>query len=276
VVLERQLPPTHDLDPFVIAQARLIRRFQPESRGTRVRRGVLRSLVVRLATVVALLTLLAPAVAQAAGEPSTENYQTKLDSIRPDVKGLAVTTEGGDRYLVVRNDTGKVVLVLGYDDEPYLRFLPNGEVQANASSPAKYLNAIRFGTADSVTIPPSALASTKVKWEKVAGNGTYKWFDHRIHWMEKDPPSVVTDESKRTKIFDWKVPAKVAGTPVTLVGTLSWVPTPSSSSGGISSGAIAALVGGALVLLAGVALLLRRRRPVAARPEREKAGKEAW
>jgi hypothetical protein len=215
-------------------------------------------------------------MAQAAGEPSTENYQTKLDSIRPNVKGLGVTTEGGDRYLVVRNDTGKVVLVLGYDNEPYLRFLPNDEVQANANSPAKYLNAIRFGTADNVTIPPNALAGTKVKWEKVAQNGTYKWFDHRIHWMEKDPPSVVTDESKRTKIFDWKVPVKVASRPVTLAGTLSWVPTTSSSSGGISGGAIAALVGGALVLLAGVALFVRRRRPVSASSRGEKAEKEAW
>jgi hypothetical protein len=224
-----------------------------------------------------LLSVLAPAATQAAGDTSTTNYQTKLDSIRPDVKGLAVTTEGGDRYLVVKNDTGKLVSVAGYNDEPYLRFLPNGVVEANANSPAKYLNGIRFGTPDSVTIPRSALASTKVKWEKVASNGSYKWFDHRIHWMEKNPPPIVKDKSKPTKIFDWRVPAKVAGTPVTLAGTLSWVPVSSSSSGGLSGGAIAAIVAGALVLLAAVVLLLRRRRgPVAATPRGEKAREEAW
>jgi hypothetical protein len=229
--------------------------------------------------VVALLALLlVPALARAAAEPNTKNYQTKLNSIQPAVKGLTVTTEGGDKYLVVKNATGKVVLVPGYDDEPYLRFLPTGQVQANANSPAKYLNAIRFGTPDSVTIPPSALASTKPKWVTVAGNGSYRWFDHRIHWMEKNPPPNVKDQSKRTKIFDWKVPAKVAGTPVTLSGTLLWVPAASGSSGGISGGAIAAIVAGAIVLLAGAVLLLRRRRPAqAAGPGREeKATEEAW
>jgi hypothetical protein len=230
----------------------------------------------RLAIAVALLMLLAPAAAQAKGDPTTKNYQTKLASIKPAVRGLIVNTEGGDRYLVVKNQTGKVVLVPGYDDEPYLRFLPSGEVQANASSPAKYLNAIRFGTPENVTIPPSALASTKVKWEKVASGGSYKWFDHRIHWMDKNPPSIVKDKSKRTKIFDWKVPAKVDGKPVTLAGTLSWVPTTSDSSGGLSGGAIAGIGGGALVLLAAVLLMLRRRRPVTRRPRSEKAAEEAW
>jgi hypothetical protein len=220
--------------------------------------------------------LLVPAATQAAGEPTTKNYQTKLASIKPDVKGLIVSTEGGDRYLVVKNQTGKVVLVPGYDNEPYLRFLPSGEVQANASSPAKYLNAIRFGTPNNVTIPTSALASTKVKWEKVAGNGSYKWFDHRIHWMEKNPPANVTDKSKRTKIFDWKVPAKVGGTPVTLAGTLSWVPATSDSSGGLSGAAIGGIAAGALVLLAAVVLVLRRRRPLTTSQRSEKAAEEAW
>jgi hypothetical protein len=224
-----------------------------------------------------MLSLLAPATVWGKGETST-NYETKLDGVKPAVQGLDVGTEGGDRYLVVKNSTGKAVSVSGYDDEPYLRFLPNGVVEANANSPAKYLNAIRFGTPDSVRIPVSVLAATKPKWEKVADNGSYKWFDHRIHWMEKRPPPVVKDKAKRTKIFDWKVPAKVGGTPVTMSGTLLWVPA-SSGSSGLSGGAIAAIVAGVLVLLALTALLLRRRhRPEVADGERpmEKSGKEAW
>jgi hypothetical protein len=207
-----------------------------------------------------LFLLLVPTLARGQSEPTPKNYQTKLDAIKPEVKGLAVTTEGGDRYLVVKNDTGKLVSISGYDDEPYLRFLPTGEVQANANSPATYLNRIRFGTPDSVTIPRSALASTKVKWQKVSSNGSYKWFDHRIHWMEKDPPPVVKDESKRTKIFDWRVPAKAGNTPVTFAGTLTWVPTASSSDSGLSGGAIAAIIAGAIVLLGLAAWFLLRRR----------------
>jgi hypothetical protein len=238
-----------------------------------VRRGVLKSAPAKVATAVALLSLLIPALALGA-EPS--NYETKLEAVRPPVQGLDVKTEGGDRYLVVKNDTGKIVAVPGYDNEPYLRFLPNGTVEANASSPARYLNEIRFGTPENVTIPRSALASTKVKWEKVADGGTYRWFDHRIHWMEKEPPPVVRDESKRTTIFQWKVPAAVGGTPVTLAGTLSWVPTASSSSSGLSGAAIAAIVAGALVLLAALALVLRRRRRPATATPRRKEAEEAW
>jgi hypothetical protein len=228
-----------------------------------------------------LLSLLVPALAHGKAEPTPKNYQTKVDAIKPDVKGLEVTTEGGDRYLVLKNDTGKVVSISGYDDEPYLRFLPTGEVQVNANSPATYLNRIRFGTPDSVTIPRSALAGTKVKWQKVSGDGTYKWFDHRIHWMEKDPPPVVRDESKRTKIFDWQVPARAGDTPVTVAGTLTWIPTAASSDSGLSGGAIAAIIAGAIVLLGLAALLLQRRRggpddDDGSGAKQEQPAKEAW
>jgi hypothetical protein len=227
-----------------------------------------------MAAAVALLALLGPAAAQGAEEPSSKNYQTKLDAIRPAVHGLDAKTAGGDRYLIVTNDTGKTVSVLGYDDEPYLRFLPSGEVDVNANSPAKYLNGIRFGTPDNVTIPVSALAATRPKWQKVADGGSYRWFDHRIHWMQKKPPPVVKDKGKRTKIFDWKVPARVGGAPVTLAGTLTWVPV--SSSSGLSGGAIAAIVAGVLVLLALAGLLLYRRRGQAARAPRHDKAEEAW
>jgi hypothetical protein len=230
----------------------------------------------RLAICIAFLSLLAPAAARGADGASEKNYQTKVDALKPAVQGLQVTTQGGDRYLVVRNGTGKTVAIQGYDGEPYLRFLPSGEVLANANSPAKYLNGIRFGTPDTVTIPRSALVGGKPKWVKVSTGGSYKWFDHRIHWMEKQPPPVVKDRSKRTKIFDWKVPGQVGSTPVTIAGTLSWVPAASSSSG-LSAGAIAAIAVAVLVLLATLGLLLRRRaRRAPVGPREEKTAEEAW
>jgi hypothetical protein len=99
--------------------------------------------------------------------------------------------------------------------------------------------------------------------------------------MEKDPPPVVKDESKRTKIFDWEVPAKAGDTPVKLAGTLTWVPTAASSDSGLSGGAIAAIIAGAIVLLAIVALLLQRRRRGAEDEggpgaDHERPVKEAW
>jgi hypothetical protein len=230
----------------------------------------------RFATAVATLLLLVPAAALGAEDSSTKNYQSKVDALRPEVQGLDVSTEGGDRYLVVDNETGKTVSVPGYDGEPYLRFLPSGEVVANANSPAKYLNEIRFGTFDNVTIPKSALRGDEPKWVRVSNDGSYKWFDHRIHWMEKEPPAVVRDRDKRTEIFQWKVPARVGSTPVTIAGTLSWVPAATSS--GLSAGAIVAIVAAALVVVAALGLLLRRRRPrpAPAGVREKEPAEEAW
>ena len=124
-------------------------------------------------------------LALAEDEPTSKNYQTKVDAIRPAVQGLSVRPRAAIAISTVT--TGKTLSVGGYDDEPYLRFLPNGDVQASMYSPATYLNAIRFGTPENVTILRSALASTKAK-RTVARNGSYRWFDHRIHSMEKGTP----------------------------------------------------------------------------------------
>ena len=44
---------------------------------------------------------------------------------------------GGDRFLLLRNGTGKQVIVKGYEDEPYLRFLPNRVVEENPRVPVQ-------------------------------------------------------------------------------------------------------------------------------------------
>ena len=59
----------------------------------------------------------------------------------------------GDDAIELRNATGKNILVPGYENEPYLRFLVNGRVEVNVNSPAKYLNEERYG---GVTVPKTA------------------------------------------------------------------------------------------------------------------------
>jgi hypothetical protein len=220
----------------------------------------------------ALATLLAPAPlgARAADESYPQNYKTEVRALKPPVPGLKLEPAGGDRYLVLRNGTGKVVIVTGYDGDPYLRFRPDRVVEVNVHSPSKYVNEDRFGT---LQPPSSARPGATPKWKLVATNGSYKWFDHRTHWMEKTIPQQVKDRDKRTKIFDWDVPLEVNGRPVQAAGTLMWVPD--SSSSGISTGVVAAIAAAAVLALAVILLLLRRRsRPATDRPP-EKA-KEAW
>lgn len=207
---------------------------------------------------------------------------SELRGTRPPVSGLELEVVDGDRFLSLRNETRKQVIVKGYEDEPYLRFLPNRVVEENTRSPSKYANEDRYAL---TPLPSQADSGAAPKWRAVSRDGSYRWFDHRIHSMERGTPPQVKDESVRTKIFDWRVPMTVGSAPVAAVGTLEWVPADSSGS---STGLIVALAAAAILMLAALAFLLtRRRRPrpaVAAgaapgerseRPRRE-AADEAW
>jgi hypothetical protein len=217
------------------------------------------------------LVALAPSAAQGKDESYPQNYKTEVRAVKPPVSGLKLEPAGGDRFLVLRNETGKTVVVTGYDGDPYLRFKPDRVVEVNVNSPSKYVNEDRFGTLEP---PASATPDATPRWKVVATNGSYKWFDHRTHWMEKTVPQQVKDRSKKTKIFDWDVPLEVGGRSVHVAGTLLWVPT--SSSSGVSAALIVAIAVAALAVLAGIFLLLRRRGGRAADRPREEAAKEAW
>ncbi len=136
----------------------------------------------------------------------------------------------------------------------------------NEHSPATYLNEERSGKVD---LPPEADEEAPPDWDEVDGTGVFEWHDHRIHWMGEGKPEQVTDEDKRTKVFDWKVPVRVGSQPVELAGTLFW--TPRAGGDGPPLGAILALLG---VVVAGGALVIivRRRR----RSAGTAGGGEAW
>jgi MYXO-CTERM domain-containing protein len=212
----------------------------------------------------------AAAPARAADEPGSSNYSTKLREIQPPVSGLDLTVDE-PRSLVLENRTRKPVVVQGYDRDPYLRFKPNGVVEVNVNSSAKFLN--EDPTGNSVAPPPSFRPGAAPKWRQVATNGTYKWFDHRIHWTGTRPPGV-KDPDKRARIFDWAIPIAVGGQRVRALGTLSWVPD-SSGSGGTSWGLVIAIAAAVLLVAAAAAALLRRRRRAPASARRE-GTKEAW
>jgi hypothetical protein len=206
---------------------------------------------------------------------------SEMRATKPPVSGLEVEVAGGDKFLLLRNSTGKQVVVKGYEDEPYLRFLPNRVVEVNTRAPSKYANEDRYAL---TPLPPQANSDAPPKWQVVSRDGTYRWFDHRIHSMERGRPPQVKDESVRTKIFDWAVPMTVGGAQVRALGTLEWVPE--DSSGG-STGLIAALGAAALLALAALAFLLTRRRRARPAPagapappdtesKRREAVDEAW
>ena len=102
--------------------------------------------------------------------------------------------------------------------------------------------------------------------------------------MSPVPPSKVKDKSKRTLIFDWRVPIAVGASNGAVAGQLYWTPNASSAP-------VATIVIGALIVVFGLLLVVfvrrrgqrrarqapvrRRRSPVAG--EQEQTGyREAW
>jgi hypothetical protein len=171
-----------------------------------------------------VLVVAAAAVPTANADSGSPNYSSKLISVSPKVKGLTVLVVDGDDAIELRNATGLNIIVPGYENEPYLRFLVNGRVEVNVNSPAKYLNEERYG---GVTVPKTASPKAKPRWELVADGGRYTWHEHRVHWMSTNrPPKVEASDGKQLeKVFDWVVPMSVRGDRVKASGTLWWVPT---------------------------------------------------
>jgi len=213
----------------------------------------------------AMLVTALPASAKDAG------IKSELQGTKPAVSGLELEVSGGDRFLLLRNGTGKQVIVKGYEDEPYLRFLPNKVVEENLRSPSKYANEDRYAL---TPLPAQANSDATPKWQAVSRNGSYRWFDHRIHLMEKGKPPQVKDEAKRTKIFNWDVPMTIGGQQTKALGTLEWVPESSSDTSPllfVGLGVVALLIGGGAL-----ALMRRRSGAASSSAERPKQAEEAW
>jgi hypothetical protein len=222
------------------------------------------------ALALALLSLAATAPGALAhgGNP---NYRSVIDGVTPKVPGVSFQVLNYDSDMQLLDQRGHEVTIYGYEGEPYARILKDGTVQVNQRSPATYLNDSRFAD---VTVPPLADSEAPPRWKTFDRSGTFVWHDHRMHYATTGIPPQVTDEGKRTKIFDYEVPIRVDGRRGAIDGTLYWV-------GSADTAKAPFLLAGIAIVLAGGALVLisrRRRRGdgdaepgAGAEPE-----KEAW
>jgi hypothetical protein len=213
-------------------------------------------LVAAGVVVLALAALAGPAGADPA-RPT--NYRSHVTRVVPDSPHIDVKVVGGDGFLDVRVDRGHEVVVQGYDGEPYLRFLRDGTVQENQSSPATYLNRNRYAT---TPVPPALQGDTlpPPAWEKVGSGGHFAWHDHRIHFMGKDPSAVAGLDEGRPVVWAGGVPMTVDGKKVVVHGEyrLLDAPSPLPWLGIAAAGTVLLVLIGRRrpVLVAGVALLV--------------------
>jgi hypothetical protein len=201
-----------------------------------------------------LLALVAPPAAAHGGSPK---YKSVFDGIKPSIPGLKAQVLGFDNQYELVDQSGKTIVVYGYNHEPYARILSDGTVEVNKHSPALYLNEDRFATSP---VPASASAKAAPLWKVQDKTGRFIWHDHRMHWMAHTVPPEVNDQHKKTKIFDYAIPLSVNGRPASLTGTLYWIGTPK----GAPTAAIVALIAVGAVAIAFVLIVRRRRRAATA------------
>jgi hypothetical protein len=212
--------------------------------------------ILACAAGVAALLIGAPVALAHQGNP---HYRSVVNHVTPAMPGVNITVLNYDDRLALHNTSGQAVMVLDYQNKPYVRALPDGTVQVNTNSEAYYLNDDRYAQVK----VPAGLGATP-RWKVVDRNGRYDWHDHRIHWMSQSNPPQVKDENARTKIDDWSVPIQVGGHKGAITGTLTWVPLP---GGSLPVGAIFAFAGLLIALLLGVFAVRRRRTAEAPRDE---------
>lgn len=208
----------------------------------------------------ALLSLAFPASGWAHGEGGeATGFTSTVERVEPETAGLEIRVLDGDDQLLLTNETGSEIVVLGYDGEPYLRFSTDG-VYRNVRSPAVYLNADRYARG---RIPESADPEAAPVWRLARTGSSYEWHDHRIQWMSTIAPDAVrADPDSPRHVFDWEVPITVGGTPTAVRGSLDYEPVDGGPTAWLY---LAVSVPLALALLGWVALR-HRLRPEAASP----------
>ena len=113
------------------------------------------------------------------------DYRSEIVSVSPPTSTISLSIEGGDSFVRVAVDAGVEVVVIGYDDEPYLRIAPDGTVFENERSRAAYYNDTRYGT---TAVPDTVDSEAEPDWQRVGSGGAWAWHDHRAHWMGTEPP----------------------------------------------------------------------------------------
>jgi hypothetical protein len=196
-----------------------------------------------------------PAAAHAGG-PEPGDWLAVVDEVSPAMPGVTFRLVDRGEEVELTNTGAELVTVLGYDGEPYLRIGPGG-VAENARSAATYLNRTRDSHAP---VPDSARdPAAPPQWRPVSSRPSWRWHDHRTHWMQDGlPPSVVhrPNGTDTVEVARFQLDFRQGDTPATVGGRLLWVAPPPAwpwAAGGVLLLAIGIAAGG-----------LRRWRPAAA------------
>ena len=193
-----------------------------------------KSAAIAIAAIAFLLAFPSPA---AADPPGPTDFKTDVASITPSTDAFEVEIIGGDSFVLLRHLSDATIEVIGYNGEPYLRFLAGGIVEQNRLSPAAYLNEERYGD----TVPDFADAQAPPEWEQVDDDGSFAWHDHRAHLMVAPPINTHPGD----QVTEQVIPVRVDGAEIDIAVVSFWQLPPS-----LIPLAIGALVGFASAIVA--------------------------
>ena len=212
----------------------------PRARSSR--KTAVAVLFVRIFALI-LLGIATPAAAHGATGTPASNYVAVIESVRPTTAGFSVTVIEATSRMEVRWRSGQAVVVLGYQDNPYLR-VSGGGVEQNILASDVYINRTRLGGGD---IPKSADDAAAPKWVKISTDPVARWHDHRVHWMAAAPPEgVQRNRNKHQTVQRFEVTVRQGGTDHIINGRLDWVPGPSPTpfvAGAVLVAVLLALLG---------------------------------
>jgi hypothetical protein len=175
-----------------------------------------------IAMVLVALWSMAPTTTALADPPGPTDYMSEVTETDPGVSGISIEIIGGDSFVLLGAEIGVTVDVVGYQGEPYLRFLADGTVEENQLAPSKYLNEDRYADTE---MPEAANADADPEWQIVSGDGSFAWHDHRTHWMNEVPPP---GSAPGDQVTEGVVPLVVDGVEVKVTVVSVWQQHPSS------------------------------------------------
>jgi len=150
---------------------------------------------------------------------------TSIDSLSQDMPGATLeVVDRGEQLRLTNAGPGEIV-VLGYQEEPYLRVTDNA-VFENLASEAGLINGSSRG--DYQAEPSSSYdADAPPEWTQISSEPIAEWHDHRVHWMAETPPPLVEDPYSDHVVIDgWAIGFTYDGDPVTATGDLVWEASP--------------------------------------------------
>lgn len=197
-----------------------------------------------------------PAAAHGVGGIEPTNYESRVVGVKPELPGVTIRLLELGETVELRNESAAEVVVLGYDEEPYLRVGPDG-VFRNERSPATFWNRERTLSDQP---PPEFDATAEPVWERIGERPVARWHDHRAHWMGSE----ARGRGGRERVVSvWTLELVQGNRTSVVTGEIRWVPGPAPTPWllGALALAVAVVAGGRTrrwpaVVAASLALLM--------------------